>query len=257
MAYRMRRRTTRRRPRRSRAYKPKRSYRRSRRAPMRKTRRGAIANPQGTFYKTWETYQSTTIQLSANDVNAIATFDLSNFRRASACANEFEWYRIRKAVLRIRACQSATSVLPFNTAAKNLGSTAAPDCEPPGFITYYGSGGYGSILTTVESALSQPYAKRHSWYRNGAIARIFKPKTVKQIKMLNATPATPTYSDIDVDTYGQWIKIGTNQSLLEFIGPRIYHPQVENPLSDATDFPRFAVSISALIEFKGIRMPST
>lgn len=248
--------------RKTRAYRKKRSYRRVSTARGRNRKSRNVVN-QGRYYTCWETIARKKILMPdgstddpENSPNVTRTlFDLDDLIRVKDLSdNNYEWFRIKRAVVKYtplqnRGCwdygqmaaQTATSVIPA--------AVCIP--ETPNIISYTGSADTTGNARTQIEALARPYAKRHSLFSQYGFSRSYIPYVVSTRKILNDASASSS-SSVPMKEYRKWYKCNDTNRAIDWFGPMFYTPCWKNFVS-ANPKLGFNITIAVQVELKGIK----
>lgn len=272
MAYRMKRRAVKR-PRRyvrkTRAYRKKRTYRRTRIMNGR-SKTAPPALKTGFYYKTNEIINKGTLELkefwqnntgSGDPANPSSTtiptynFDLADLTRANKLKDEFQWYRFKRCVLRVKPAQSNISDGIYSSyQCKNNPNGEPPNppsgvIEPPYFVTFFDGDGANVPPKSYNNAVCRPYSKLHSFYSKYGFARPFKPMIIRNLKI---GKDDATEMDYDKKYKMPWLPLNEDAQHVEIYGPQMYIPPVESSTS-TSGAPQFICTVSVEVEFKGMR----
>lgn len=225
----------------------------------------------GGYYKTNEIITLGTFELKKFYQNNSATgggsavptsipsfnFDLNDLTRANKIKDEFEWFRFKRCVLRVKPCQDERSVMWLNgNTVPNPPTTPTVTgvIEPPNFVTFFDGDGANTAPKSYNNAVIRPYSKLHPLNSKYGFARAFKPMIQKTI-----TVGQDGATDLEVPhkLSMKWLPLKQEADSVEIYGPQLYIPAwnyIAGTPSSLTSFPKFTCTVSCVVEFKGKRV---
>lgn len=183
-------------------------------------------------------------------------FDLSDLTRANKIKDEFQWFRFKRCVLRVRPAQNGTFYSAWYAGSSCVNgdpNPVPPDSvlEPPNFVTFFDGDGSNKPPKSYNNAVIRPYSKLHSFHSKYGFARAFTPKIVRDLTIGKNDATEMSY---DKKYTMPWLPLNVDAPTVEIYGPQMYIPAYAPDIP--TPNPKFIVTISVEVEFKGQRVQS-